>query len=174
MEKYKDVLEKAARKELSTLIFVALILFLIIGVIWVSNYLHFKKMKKKLHTQFAFPKQIKVRRQSIWASIALTVICVGLMIFFGLDVRNTISDINKDIDENAYVTYVGNYCINSSLSGRRNSQLYERWLTVDFDNYDDAYIYVNSFFDSLSIEEGEFKGEVVYGKNSLIIVDMTK
>ena len=34
MEKYKDVLEKAARKELSTLIFVALIFLLIIVAIW--------------------------------------------------------------------------------------------------------------------------------------------
>ena len=92
MEKYKDVLEKAARKELSTLIFVALILLLIIVAIWGSNYLYFNKMKKKHPTQFASKKQIKIRRQSIWASIALTVICVGVMMFFGFDVRNTISD----------------------------------------------------------------------------------
>ena len=173
MQKYKDVLEKAARKELSTLIFVALILLLIIVAIWGSNYLYFNKMKKKHPTQFASKKQIKIRRQSIWASIALTVICVGVMMFFGFDVRNTISDINKDIEENAYVTYVGDYYINSVISGRRN-QLYDRWLTVDLDNYDYAYIYVNSFFNALSMEEGEFKGKVVYGKNSLIIVDMTK
>ena len=93
--------------------------------------------------------------------------------FFCVDVRNTISDINKDIEENAYVTYVGDYYINSVISVRRN-QLYDRWLTVDLDNYDYAYIYVNSFFNALSMEEGEFKGKVVYGKNSLIIVDMTK
>ena len=62
MEKYKDVLEKAARKELSTLIFVALILLLIIVAIWVSKYLYFNKMKKKHPTQFASKKQNKIRR----------------------------------------------------------------------------------------------------------------
>ncbi|MBQ4082590.1 MAG: hypothetical protein IJC55_04775 [Clostridia bacterium] len=62
MEKYKDVLEKAARKELSTLIFVALILLLIIVAIWGSNYLYFNKMKKKHPTPFASKKQIRQDR----------------------------------------------------------------------------------------------------------------
>lgn len=47
MEKYNDVLEKVAEKELYSSICWVAVLFLIIGIVWVSSYLYFKKMKNR-------------------------------------------------------------------------------------------------------------------------------
>lgn len=171
MEKYNEALEKVAEKELYFSIFWVVVLFLIIGFIWVSNYLYFKKMKNRHPKRYNSNKQIKIRRQSIYASILLSVICVGLGVFLSFVATDTISDINRDIEENAYVTYVGCYYINSDLYHSRHD-LYDKWLSVDFDNDDYAFIYMNSFLEWISTEEGQFEGKVVYGKNSLIVVDI--
>ena len=171
MEKYNEVLEKVAEKELYFSIFWVVVLFLIIVIIWVCNYLYFKKMKNRHPKKYNSNKQIKIRRQSIYASIILSVICVGLGAFLSFDATDTISDVKRDIEENAYVTYVGGYYIDSDLYPSRHS-LYDKWLSVDFDNDDYAFIYMNSFFEWISTEEGQFEGKVVYGKNSLIVVDI--
>lgn len=101
----------------------------------------------------------------------MTIICIGLGVFFSFDAAETISDINRDIAENAYVTYVGGYYIDSDSYSSRYT-LYDKWLSVDFDNEDYAFIYMNSFFKRISTDEGRFEGKVVYGKNSLIVVDI--
>ena len=171
MGKYNEVLEKVAKKELYSSIFWVGVLLLIIGIIWVSNYLYFKKMKNRNPKKYHSNKQITIHRQSIYASIILSVICAGLGVFLSFGAANIISDINRDIKENAYVTYDGCYCIDGNIySSRRN--LYTRWLSVDFDNDAYAFIYLNSFFEWISTEEGQFEGTVVYGKNSLIVVDI--
>ena len=172
MEKYNEVLKKVAEKELYFSIFWVVVLFLIIVIVWVFNYLYFKKMRNRHPKKYNSNKQIKIRRQSIYASIILSVICVGLGAFLSFDATDTISDVKRDIEESAYVAYVGGYYIDSDLYPLRHSLYYDRWLSVDFDNDDYAFIYMNSFFEWISTEEGQFEGKVVYGKNSLIVVDI--
>ena len=171
MEMYNEVLEKVAEKELYFSIFWVVVLFLIIVIVWVCNYLYFKKMKNRHPKKYNSNKQIKIRRQSIYASIILSVICVGLGAFLSFDATDTISDVKRDIEEGAYVAYVGGYYVDSDSYSLGHS-LYDRWLSVDFDNDDYAFIYMNSFFEWISTEEGQFEGKVVYGKNSLIVVDI--
>ena len=171
MEKYNEVLEKVAEKELHFSFFLVVVLFLIIGIIWISNHLYFKKMKNRTPKKYNSNKQIKIRRQSIYASIILSVICIVLGAFLSFDAIDTISDINRDIKDNAYVTYVGGYYVDGDLYRSRHT-MYDKWLTVDFDNGDYAFIYMNSFFERISTEEGRFEGKIVYGKNSLIVVDI--
>ena len=60
MEKYKQVLEKVAEKELYFSIFWVVVLFLIIVIVWVCNYLYFKKMKNRHPKKYNSKKQIKI------------------------------------------------------------------------------------------------------------------
>lgn len=171
MEMYKEILEKIAKKELSATVIWVTVLFVIIGAIWLSNYLYFKSMKNNYPRKYNSEKGRKVRCQSAWASIALTVICIGLGALLYFDTASTVLDINKDIEENTYITYDGGYYI-SDVSYHSWYTPYDNWLLVDFDNDDCAFIHVNSFFEWISTEVGQFEGKVVYGKNSLIVVDI--
>lgn len=173
MVKYKEVLEEVAKKEMFSAIFWIIVFFIIIGSIWAMNYFYFKKIKKKYPKKYNSEKQVKVRRQCVWGSIALSTICLGLGALLYFIAANTVSDINKDIAENSYITYTGGYYI-SGHSYYTKYTLYDGWLSVDFDNNDYAYIYIDGFFERISTEEGSFEGKVVYGKNSLIVVDVEK
>ncbi len=168
MEKYKEVLEKVAKKEFNTSIIMLAILFLIIVIVWAFNYIYLKRLKNKSHKKYNSKKQVKIRRQSLGASIILTVMCVCLGVLVFVDTADIISNINKDIEENAYITYTGEYYVYGSYT--RHS-LYDRWLNVTFENDDYALMYMNDFFERISSDEGSFNGKVVYGRNSLIVVE---
>lgn len=169
MEKYKEILENIAEKEWSFVIFWVIVLFIIIGAVWIINYFHFKKAKNKFPQKYNSKKQIKVRRQGVWASICLSVICIGMGALLFFDAAKTASDIKKDIDDNSYITYTGGYYIHDAYYTK---YAMDRWLSVDFDNGDHASVYINSFFERISVEEEKNEGKVVYGKNSLIVVDI--
>ena len=165
---YDEVLEKVSQKEISTAIIIAIVLAVIIGTVWCCHYFYFKGLRKK-HPKKYSTEHINIRRRSLWASIALTLICVSIGALSIYGVADTISDINKDIEENAYVAYTGNYYVHSDYIRRT---LYDRWLSVTFDNGDYALLYMNSFAEWLSTEEGWFSGTVVYGRNSQIVVSI--
>lgn len=166
---YNEVLENVSQKEISTAIIIAIVLAVIIGTVWCCHYFYFKGLREKHPKKYTTGRQSKIRRRSLWASIALTLICVGIGALSIYSMADTISDINKDIDENAYVAYTGNYYVRSDYVRRT---LYDRWLSVTFDNGDCALLYMNSFSEWLSTEEGWFSGTVVYGKNSQIVVSI--
>lgn len=167
MERYREVLEKIAEAELTSAVFWIVVLSIIIAVIWVCNYFFFKKTK--FRKKYSCEKQRKALRQSVWASIALSVICFGMGAISFFSAVNTISDINKDLEENTYITYAGGYYVGGDSHFSRYT-LFDRWLSVDFDNGNNAFIYMDSFLEWISTEEGRFEGKVVYGKNSLIVV----
>ena len=167
MEKYIAVLERVAQKELLITIFAVTALLVVIVLVWVSNYFYFKKTKKKFPEKHNLPKQIKIRRQSILASAVLSALCVGFIAFFIFDYTGTVSDIKKDVKDSAYVTYVGDYDVFVVRSA------VNRFVPVYFDGgY--AYMYMQNLSDKLSVETGGFNGKIVYGKNSLIIVEKTE
>ena len=169
MEKYKELLEAVIRKELTVLIDLTVILALIVVFIWVWCFLYFKRMKKRNLRLYNTEKQTKARRQSVYASVALTAVCALLGTFFCFDTANIIADIKKDISLGEFITYDGRYFVDSDYM---RYAPYDRWMSVDFDNGDYAYLYMDNIFEFIKTEEGEFEGSVVYAKNSLIVVDM--
>ena len=171
MDEYKLALRKVAESEVMSAIVAAAVLLAIIAAVWTANYIYTRKMKRRSPKKYNSEKQIKARRKSLGATVTLTVICVGLGAVLCFGASNTVSEINRDIAESAYVTYTGGYYV-SDDSYHSRCKLYGRWLSVDFDNDDCAFIYMNSLFERISTEEGQFEGTVVYGKNSLIVVDM--
>jgi len=172
MNQYQEILEKVAAKEMTVPVILSIILLILLVIIWISSYRHFMKMKKKHINMYKSPKQVKGRKQCFWALIAISVIGVGLSVLLSLDSIDTVSAINKDINENSYITYKGEYYINEDgYTGR--SMLYDRWVSVDFENGDCAFLYINDIFEAFGTDRGECSGKVVYGKNSLIVVDIS-
>lgn len=171
MQKYADVLEKVAGKEWSSVILLIVVLCVFVAAAWISNHLRFRRMKKKHPAMYESKKQVKMRRQAFWALLAVSFIGVGVGAFACWDTARTVADIQKDIAEKDYITYTGAYYVSDSDYSRR--QLYDRWVSVDLENDEYAFIYMNSWFEWIATGEGDFEGTVVYGKNSRIVVDMT-
>lgn len=167
MDVYRDVLEKVARKEIAATIIWVMVTCAVIFLIWTCTYRYYKKQKKRPKSDSS-EKQNKERRQSFWAAIALTVILITFVIWLCFSTADTVSDIRKDVAEDAYVTFVGSYTVRSDHFSKH--MLYDRWVSVDFSNGEYAFVYINNFVEWLSLEEGTFEGKVVYGKNSLIVV----
>lgn len=168
MEKYKAVLEAVIQKEVATTINIAIALALIVGIVWFCHCFHVNKMKKKQPSKYRSEKQMKIRRKSLWASIGITSIAVclaALTIFFEAE---TISNANLDMEENAYITYTGDYYVRSEYRPRKF--LYDRWMSVTFEDGDYVLLYIDNFSEWLTTEEGRFHGTVVYGENSRIVV----
>ncbi len=163
MEKYKEILEEIARKETRLTFFGVLALVVVVALTWISFYLWCRK--KKFNSQ----KQIKTRRQSTFALITLTVIAVLLAGLTSWGTVKTVSEINKDIEDDAYIEYIGDYHI---YDADFNNMAFDRYLDVSLENGESALIYMNNIFERISMDEGHFEGKVVYGKNSAIVVDI--
>ena len=50
--------------------------------------------------------------------------------------------------------------------------LYDRWLTVNLDNGEFVFLYMNDFLDWVVTEEGDGSGIVIYGESSRIVVSI--
>ena len=123
-------------------------------------------MKKEHPKQYNSEKQVKLRRQSWLAATALTVIFVAMIAFLGIRNAKQIVNIREDIEECAYITYVGDYYISpNGTPGRRSYG----WRTVSFGDAGYASLYVDYWEGWLS-DVGDFEGTVIYGEHSLIVV----
>ena len=167
---YTKVLEKVAKNEIFSTVFWMIVLLVIILVIWISNYFYYKKQKKKT-LNFSSPKQVYARRKGFWASVALSVICFAMAALLCFGTVSRVSDIQKDIEDEAFITYSGKYYVTDNV-GIFDKLYSSKWVDVSFENDDYALMRVDNFFELLSIEQGAFDGKVVYGKNSLIVVEL--
>jgi hypothetical protein len=168
---YIEELERVLRSEwIFSCFWIALLIIMAI-VVWIANYRHFKKMFQR-HKSPARIKKIKEDyKKSKWACVALTAFMIGLAaLFFNLNL-STIKGIKKDIENNSFETYNGGYFVEYDLRPHRKS-LYPREVSVYLDYGETVYIHNRNFLEYLKVESGEFNGKIVYGENSLIVVDI--
>lgn len=170
MEQYNNILREIADKETMLSVILIIILMVILVLIWGLLYHRCVRMKKRNGVYTL--KQIKLRRSYLTASIALSCICVVLGGLIIADSAVMACDINKDIEQGSYVTHTGGYRIKKDAYLSRKL-LYDRWLSVEFDSGDMVSIYTDNVSEALRTQYGEFNGTIVYGKNSLIVVDIT-
>lgn len=172
MTVYREVLEKVVRQEYGSAIFCAVFLLICMATIWGGYYFGKKKACKKPAFRKRVEQALKLCRQSLAASIAASV-CFSVVGVLGfLSAGQMASDINADIQAESYITYHGGYHIEDNHSFGQKG-LYEKYWTVDFDNGEYAYVYMNNVVEAFTAEEGSFTGTVVYGENSRIVVDIS-
>ena len=169
MNKYKEVLDLVAETEINLTIINCVVSLLIITALWVSYYFHCKKMKAKYPKKYNLEKQIKIRRQGIYAATAISCICIAFIVLFCVGTVSTVADIKKDIKGNTYVTYSGRYYINYWTY--KSAPIYERKVSLENEM---VYLPLNAFSESISTEAGEHKGTLIYGQHSKYVVDIKK
>ena len=165
---YIETLEKVCRSELINTLFYSIILITITIAIWIINYFYFKK-KFKENNKKGYLKGLKsAYKNSIKACIVVTLIFIAIAIVFVLLGYNSIDQINKDIEQNSFEIYNGNYYVDYDF----NAKSYPKYLDVYLENGEVISVYNKNFIEYLLTENGAHTGKVVYGKNSLIVVDM--
>ena len=170
MDNYTDILNDIADKECESALAVGIVTALAVVVLWTAILINFKKEKIQHPRLYASDIEKKDRVKAVLTSVVISTICIVLCALISRDTVNMISDINKDISENSYVTYTGRYCISTVV--RSKGQLYDKWKTVDLDNGKFVLLYMDNFKEYLQLDEGCYNGKIVYGVNSLIVVEI--
>ena len=165
---YVQELEKVAKSEWASLIFWAVVLLAITVIVWIANYFYFKKQFQKHKTPARIKRTQDDYKKSKWACLALSVIIIAIGGLFSLGTISTVRDINKDIQNESFKTYNGGYFVESGL----RTKAYPRVLRVYLDNGEVVYIHNRNFIEYLKVDSGDFDGKIVYGENSLIVVEM--
>jgi hypothetical protein len=171
MEDFRSALEAVAQQELLSVVGWTVILTLIVVCVWFTVTTYFRKEKRKNPKRFESEKQQKLRRQSYLAAAGLSAICIVLGLIFNIGTVNTLLMIHDDLRDNTFVTFSGDYFIEASVGLSRNT-LYDRWLTVNLDDGELVFLYMNDILDWLATEEGDGSGIVIYGENSRIVVSI--
>lgn len=171
MQQYDDILRKVSAKEITMAVILTVILSVLFVLTAVRSYRYYERVKKKHKSTRNAEKQMKVKKQHLAALIALICIAVGFGGFVIADAAVTACNIKKDVKQRSYVTYTGEYRVRKGVSSRHGA-LYNKWVSVELDNLDAVYIYIDDLPEALGAEYGQFSGTVVYGENSLIVVDI--
>ena len=112
---YTKVLEKVAKNEIFSTVFWMIVLLVIILVIWISNYFYYKKQMNKHPKNYSSQKQVKARPKGFLASVALSVICFAMAALLCFGTVSRVSDIQKDIEDEAFITYSGKYYVTDNV-----------------------------------------------------------
>ena len=95
---------------------------------------------------------------------------VGILLWLGA--KGTLSDIRKDLKENTYLTYEGQYTFaRHDSTSLKYGRIDDPWFDVCLEDSERA-IWVQLYEDESDVEPGSFEGTIVYAKNSLVVVDI--
>ncbi|MBE6924960.1 MAG: hypothetical protein E7466_06995 [Ruminococcaceae bacterium] len=168
MDKYAHILQDALQEEASDLVFSVVLLFLIVAVAWIAMIAYAWKVKNQDSERYYSQWEIRIRRRGWLGCLGLTLLCSGLGVVFSIGRWNTIAEIRQDLIDESYIVYEGKGDIRGDTINSRYS-VDDGWLTVDLDG--DKYAFLD--MDVFSCSKGEFQGRLVYGENSLIVVDIS-
>lgn len=169
MQKYAEILSLIVQKELVELTIAIIIIFLIIAITWSSNIIYYHKKQKKNPRKFSSKKYVKERRKVFWSCVALTVILSLICALQLTGYLSTSAEIKQDIENQSYIIFNGDYSITDVNLLHYG---FERWEKLEMEDGKYAYVYNDNIFDWLSTDEKEHKGKIVYGENSLVVVEL--
>ncbi len=169
MQKYAEILSSIIQKELVELTIALIIIFLIIALAWSYNIIYYHSKQKKYPRKFSYEKYVKERRKVFLCCVALTVILSLICALQLTGYLSTAAEIKQDIKNESYLIFNGNYSITDANMLHHG---FERWEKLKMEDGKYAYVYNDNIFDWLSTDEKEHKGKIVYGENSLVVVEL--
>ena len=170
MQNYTDILNAVAEEETVKVIITNICLLGIVIFIWIFNYFYCKRHKGKNPKLYASEKQKSDRRKAVFAIAVVSAVCVVIGVIGSLGNIDTVSEINKDVSEQSYVTYNGEYRV--MRGSESENELYNKWASVYLKSGEAVLIHIDSFEEYLLLEDGRYNGRIVYGENSGIVVEI--
>ena len=98
---YVEQMQSLINKTIIDIAIIYALIIIIVGVVWIAPLCYYKKKRDK-------QKNIKILKKSLIAQTSITVICL-LCSLIPISSFRDINNMKKDIEDNSFVTYVGNY-----------------------------------------------------------------
>ncbi len=157
---YVEQMQSLINKTIINIAIIYALIIIIVGVVWIAPFCYYKKKRDK-------QKNTKILKKSLIAQASITVISL----LFSLITISSFQDINnmkKDIENNSFVTYVGDYDIDNTY--HFSFSVSELWfdlraVTVEGENE----LLWFDMTSNIAIDVHD-TGTIVYGKNSRYIV----
>lgn len=164
---YSDIFKKIAFKEIIPLLLVIIILFSLITVVWIVSFKSFKKNHRFQHNEST--KKVE-QKKCIMGLILITIFSIAIVLFCLFDNIQYLHKIYKDINEESYITYEGNYYITSSAIALNPPTTTFIDVNLETNLTLRLYVSLSKWFFIPTLEENH--GKIIYGANSNIIVDI--
>ena len=103
---YVEQMQSLINKTIIDIAIIYALIITVIGVVWIAPFCYYKKKKDK-------QKNTKIFKKSLIAQVSITVICL-LLSLITISSFQEINNMKKDIDNNSFVTYVGDYDIDNT------------------------------------------------------------
>lgn len=166
MENYISILEQIARRDLIFGIFGFVLCIAVVFGVWGS---FFYRITKKTGKKRMTNKKKRERKRDILKSILVNFVATILMALFAIGFVSLSqwdqNNYKTDIEQKTFVTYQGDYSIETNRVGRR----YHQYVVLP-NGHNIRLDFIKHFW----LKDGEYTGTVAYGKNSNIVVYIDK
>ena len=157
---YVEQMQSLINKTIIDIVIIYVLIIIIIGVVWVAPFCYYKKKRDKR-------KNSKIFKKSLIAQASITVICL-LFSLINISSFQDINNMKKDIENNSFVMYVGDYDIDNTYHFSFSvSELWFDLRAVTVDGEEDPLWF--DMTSNIGIDAHD-TGTIVYGENSRYIV----
>lgn len=159
---YVEQMQILINKTIIDIAVIYALVIIVIGVVWIAPFCYYRKKSEK-------QKNASILKKSLIIQASITFICL----LFSLITISSFQDINnmkKDIKNNSFVTYVGNYDIDNTY--RFSFSASELWFdlrAVTVEGEEEPLWFDMTSNIGIDIHDA---GTIVYGKNSRYIVKL--
>jgi len=158
---YVEQMQSLINKTIIDIVIIYALMIIIVGIVWIAPFCYYKKQRNDKQ------KNTKIINKSLIAQVGIT----AVFLLFSLITISSFQDINnmkKDIEDNSFVTYMGDYYIdNTNYFSFTASELWFDLRTVTIKEETEPL-----YFDMMSNPDVDLHdtGTIVYGKNSRYVV----
>ena len=157
---YVEQMQSLINKTIIDIVIISVLVIIIIGVVWFAPFCYYKKKRDK-------QKNSKIFKKSLIAQASITVICL-LFSLINISSFQDINNMKKDIENNSFVMYVGDYDIDNTYHFSFSvSELWFDLRAVTADGEEDPLWF--DMTSNIGIDAHD-TGTIVYGENSRYIV----
>ena len=157
---YVEQMQSLINKTMVDIAIIYALMIIVVGIVWIAPFCYYKKNNDE-------QKNTKIQKRSLIAQSSITVICL-LLSLITVPSFQDINNMKNDIDNNSFVTYVGDYDIDPT--NPFSSSVSELW-------FDLRAVTVKGKEDPLWFDmtsnigiDVHATGTIVYGENSCYIV----
>lgn len=169
MSEYQEILEKIQRQETMEYALAGVMVLIALALVWGAPYVYYSRMKK--NRRKSYERKQKERRTSLLAQLALTAILVLFAGVIGWSFGDTCYGIQRDIEECAYESYVGEFWLEPNIA-RARGRLYDRHQCVSLTDGEFVFLYMDDCGEYLNTTAGAYTGKLIYGRHSQYVVSI--
>ncbi len=176
---HKEILNSLIARTYVDIFLVILLFVILFSAIWLLPFLEDKlnKKRKKKVTEKKRREQERSKKKRLSGQVILSLISVAFLVVFSIVViipqYEDMGNMKKDIYENSFVTYSGEYYLCNNYGRSDFTDFFLDLRGVEIEGRDELlWLDMAKTYEGFLQDWGECSGEIVYGKHSGYIVEI--